>query len=204
MNRRLFLHTSLLAAAGATLTSSIAQAVEGKVGKISPAEFKKINTEAGAKLAAIKTTSDALSEADAKLLTEIALGGIMQLEMSRAALASATSDDVRAIAHAEVQEQTGLSAKLKEIAAAKGARLPVAPDEKTNQAVTKLEKKTGAEFDREYLKESGVDGHQLMQKTMEKVQSTAADATLKRLASTALPLIQKHLEVSREEMKDVG
>ena len=114
MNRRFFLHTSLLAAAGASLTHSIAHAADGKVGKVDPAEFKKINKEAGAKLAAIKPTSDPLSNADGALRIEIATGGMMQLEMSRAAVDKATSQDVRAIAQAEVEEQTGLAAKLKE------------------------------------------------------------------------------------------
>jgi putative membrane protein len=193
----------MLAAAGTAVTSSIANAADGKVGKVAPTEFKKINAEAGAKLAAIKPTSDPLSNADGALLIEMALGGMMQLEMSRAALAKATSGDVRAIAHAEVEEQTGLAAKLKEIATAKSAQIPDAPDEKTKKAVEKLDAKTGAAFDKDYLQESGVDGHQMLQKTMEKVQSKAADATLKLVASTALPLIQKHLEVSKDELKDV-
>ena len=39
---------------------------------------------------------------------------------------------------------------------------------------------------------------------MDKVQSKAADATLKAIAATALPLIKNHLQVSQHEMKDPG
>ena len=38
----------------------------------------------------------------------------------------------------------------------------------------------------------------------DKVQSKAADATLKASAATALPLIKTHLQVSQDEMKDLG
>lgn len=39
---------------------------------------------------------------------------------------------------------------------------------------------------------------------MDKVQSKAADATFKPIAATALPLIKTHLQVSQDEMKDLG
>ena len=64
--------------------------------------------------------------------------------------------------------------------------------------------KSGADFDKEYLQEGGVDGHQLLEKTMTKVQSKASDATLKELAMTTLPLIKTHLQAARDEMKDKG
>jgi putative membrane protein len=204
MNRRHFLETAIVAVAGTTLIIPFAQAVPGKVGNLDPAAFKKINKDAGEKVAAIKPTSDPLSAADAKLLVEVALGGMMQLEMSKVAFGKATSADVRAIAEAEVEEQTGLAAKLKEIAAAKGGTLPAELDDKGKAMVKKLHDKTGADFDREYLQESGVHGHQKLNKTMMKVQSDAADATLKTVASTALPLIQTHLQVSKDEMKDLA
>ena len=39
---------------------------------------------------------------------------------------------------------------------------------------------------------------------MDKVQSKAADATLKTIAATALPLIKAHVQVSQDDMKDLG
>jgi putative membrane protein len=204
MNRRLFIHTSLLAAAGASITSAFAASAPGTIGKLPEAEFLKINKEAGAKVAAIKPAGGALSKGDEKLMLEIAAGGMMQLEASRVAVKMATSPDVRTIAQAEVDEQTGLSAKLGEIAAAKKVTLPTERDDKTKKMVAKLEGLSGAEFDKAYLKESGVKGHQLLNATMSKVQSKAEDATLKMVASTALPLIKTHLQVSQDEMADMG
>jgi putative membrane protein len=204
MNRRKFILTTSLATAGAVITHQSFGANDGKVGTIEAAEWQKINMEAGQKLAAIKPSADKLSDADQKLMMEIAVGGMMQLELSKAAVAKAASADVKAYAQAEVDEQTGLAAKLKEIAKAKGVTLPEASDDKTKKAVEKLNAKASAGFDKEYLQEGGVDGHQLLEKTMNKVSANASDATLKQVASTALPLIKTHLQAARDEMKDKG
>lgn len=204
MNRRHFILTTSLATAGAVLTQSAFAAHDGKIGTIDAAEWTKLNKEAGEKVKAIKPGAEKLSDSDQKLMLEIAAGGMMQLELSKTAVAKATSADVKAYAQAEVEEQTGLAAKLKEIAAAKGATLPEAPDDKTKKAVEKLNAKSGADFDLDYLQHSGVDGHEKLEKTMSKVVSQAADATLKTVASTALPLIKTHLQAARDEMKDKG
>lgn len=204
MNRRNFVHASVLAATGAVIIAPLSLAAAGKVGNLDPVEFTRINKEAGAKLASIKPGAEPLSGADKKLLLEIAAGGTMQLEMSKAAVAKATSEDVRAVAQAEVEEQTGLAAKLKEVAAAKSVTLPEGPDEKTKKMVAKLQAMSGTDFDRAYLKQSGVEGHEKLNATMDKVQSKAADATLKTIAATALPLIKTHLQVSQDEIKDLG
>lgn len=204
MNRRNFITTATLAAAGAAITTTAFAAHDGKVGTFDTATWIALNKEAGEKVKGLKPSADKLSDADQKLLTEIATGGMLQLELSKAAVAKATSADVKAYAQAEVEEQTGLAAKLKEIATAKGASIPETPDDKIQKAVAKLNDKSAAAFDAEYLEEGGVDGHQDLEKTMHKVQSTAADATLKELASITLPLIKTHLQAARDEAKDKG
>jgi putative membrane protein len=204
MNRRSFLQTSALAAASVTFTSVVARAADGKVGKHDPAEWDKINKAAAQKVAAIKPTGDPLSDDDQKLMLEIAAGGMMQLVVSKVAVEKATDADVKLLAQAEVEEQTGLSAKLKEIATAKKVTLPEAPDAKTQDMLKMLNGQSGAEFDRAYVEQSGVKGHQALNATMEKVESKAKDAALKALAAAALPLIKTHLEASRAEMSELG
>jgi putative membrane protein len=189
------------ATASAFIPRGIA-AAPGQIGGMSVEEFKAINKAAGDKVKAIEPGSERLSGDDGKLMERIALGGMMQLELSRLATKMAKSDDVRTIADAEVEEQLGLSAKLKKVAAAKGATLPESPDEETKKMMQKLQGLFGAEFDKAYLTESGVKGHALLNKTMVDVQAKAGDETLKAIAKTALPLIQTHLRVAEEELQD--
>jgi putative membrane protein len=202
--RREFLQTAILTAAGVTLITPLTRAAAGYVGRLPAPEFVKLNADAGAKMAGVKPDKAALSKDDDMLIKEIAMGGAMQLELSKVAVTKASSEDVRIYAQAEVDEQTGLSAKLKEIATAKGVALPEGPDDETKKMVTKLQEKSGKDFDRAYLKEVGVEGHEKLKKTMTKVKAGATDGTLKVVADLALPLIETHLQAAQDEMKDVG
>ena len=167
------------------------------MGNLSEQEFNRINQEGAAKVQAIKATKDPLSSADQELMMQVAKGGMMQLEVSKVAVSKATSEQVRKLAQSEVEEQTGLAAKLKEIATAKGVTLPTSPDTQTKAMVSKLQSMSGAGLDRYYVQESGVKGHQKLDKVMGSVQASAKDSGLKSLAQAAHPLVQVHLQVSQ-------
>ncbi|HEY8560139.1 MAG TPA: DUF4142 domain-containing protein [Pyrinomonadaceae bacterium] len=170
------------------------------IGNLSTDEFERVNAEGQRAVAAIAPTSGALSKADQKLMTEVAMGGMMQLEVSRAALEKVTSPEARLLAQSEVEEQTGVAAKLREIAAAKGFTLPAAPDPKTAALISKMNGVSGNELDVFYIRESGVNGHEKLQKVMTKVQSKATDPSMKSLAAATLPVIRVHMQVSRAEV----
>lgn len=175
-----------------------------KVGRESKAEFDRMNQKGAAAVAAISPTSAKLSSADQALMMEVAKGGMMQLEVSKIAVQSASSDEVRQLAQAEVEEQTGLSAKLKEIADAKGVTLPSTPDAETQAMVTKMQGMTGANFDKMYVSESGVKGHEKLDAVMSKVRSSASDSNLKDVEKAAHPLVKTHLKVAREIMNKMS
>ncbi|MCW1912958.1 DUF4142 domain-containing protein [Luteolibacter sp. GHJ8] len=203
MNRRILLRSAGFTAMGLSLTLTAKAKDDGKAGELGAAEFKKINSEAGSKLKALKVNDTALSEADKALVDEVALGGMMQLQVSEIALEKTTSADVKLIAGAEVEEQTGLAAKLKEFASAKGTKLPTQLNDKGRKLLADL-KAAGKELDRVYLEKSGVEGHQELMKTMSKVKASAVDNALKALAETALPLIEVHLAVAKQEVLALG
>lgn len=70
-------------------------------------------------------------------------------------------------------------AKLAEFATAKQVAMPKDPHRKTARLLKDLNGKQGAAFDRVYLDESGVAGHQMRRDTMMKVQAEATDPALK-------------------------
>lgn len=203
MNRRHCLKTGALAGIALTFGMTQLQAASGMLGKMGPDEWKKANSDAGAKVKGLAVGSKALSEDDAELLKEIAMGGMMQLQLSEVAARMGSSEDVKMIASAEVEEQTIVGAKIKEIAKAGGVTLPEGPDEEAREAIEKLKAKKGLEFDKHYLKVSGVDGHEKLKDTMEKVRSKAESQVLKDLAETTLPIIKVHLQVSKDEASDM-
>jgi putative membrane protein len=203
MNRRKCIQRGAMALVAVSFISPLAHAASGMLGKMGPDEFKKANADAGTKVKAIHPAGGGLSEGDKDLLKEIALGGMMQMELSKVAASMGSSEDVKMIANAEIEEQTVVGEKLKEIAAAGGASLPGAPDDDTTKLVEKLKKETGLELDKMYLKKSGINGHEKLKDTMEKVQKKAENAALKALADAALPLIRTHLQVAKDESADM-
>ncbi|CAN5660024.1 hypothetical protein BH09BAC4_BH09BAC4_37040 [soil metagenome] len=168
------------------------------IGKETKANFDSQNQKGAAAVSAVSATPAKLSSADQNLMMQVAKGGTMQLEMSRVAVQKASSPEVRQFAQAEVDEQTGLSAKLQEIASAKGVTLPSGPDAETQAMVTKLQGATGASLDKMYMDESGVKGHQKLDKVMSTVESTASDASLKGVGKAAHPLVKTHLKVAQQ------
>ncbi|RIV19759.1 DUF4142 domain-containing protein [Fibrisoma montanum] len=174
------------------------------IGKYSPSEFDSKNKQGAQAVAAVNATNAPLSQADQDLMKQVAMGGMMQLQVSQLAVDKASSEDVRKLAQAEVEEQTGLSAKLKEIASAKGVTLPTTPDAETQAMLTKMQGLSGAEFDRQYVQQSGVNGHEKLDRVMSKVESDAKDQSLKNLAKAAHPLVKTHLQVSRDELNQLA
>lgn len=175
-----------------------------RIGDMKTAKFQKKNKKGGDKVASISPGTETASETDKQLMMQIAMGGMKQLMVSQAVLEKATNPKVKMLAQSEVEEQTGVSNKLKELAAAKGVTLPAAPDAETERLVAQAKSLSGAQLDQFYLNESGVKGHQQLQATMNTVSSTANLRELKKLARATLPVIGMHLEVSQEEMKMMG
>lgn len=174
------------------------------VGKESKSAFDRANQKGAATVAAIKPTSAKLSDADQALMMEVAKGGMMQLETSKIAVQKAQNAEVRQIAQAEVDEQTGLSAKLKEIASAKSVTLPSAPDAELQSMLTAMQGMSATELDKHYMQEHAVKGHEKLDATMSKVKSSASDSNLKAVANAAHPLVKTHLKVSREVVAKMG
>lgn len=172
-----------------------------KIGNMSTTAFMNINKKGGEMVAAIKPTATPLSAGDKKLFMQVAAGGQRQLAISQAVLDKVTNPQVRVLAQSEVEEQTGVAAKLAEMADAKGITLPEGPADSVQLMVNRVQEMTGQELDAFYINESGVKGHELLQKTMTTVNANAKDAGLKKLATVTLPVIRTHLSVSKELRK---
>lgn len=191
---------SVITASLISFTATAQQDAQGtdRIGKMSVTSFNSINAKGNQMVSAITPTSAKLSAADSKLMMKVAAGGQRQLAVSQAVLDKVTNPQVKLLAASEVEEQTGVSAKLKEIADAKGVTLPEGPDSEAQALVSQAQNLSGAELDAFYINQSGIKGHELLQATMNTVNSSAKDATLKKLATATLPVIKTHLSVSRE------
>lgn len=171
---------------------------DARVGKMLVSEFQQANAKGAEMVKAIIPDSKPLSATDQQLFNKVALGGMRQLKVSQAVLAKATDEQVKILAQSEVEEQTTLSAKLKEIAAAKGISLPADPDAETNALANQVQNLSATDVNLFYIRESGIKGHEMLKETMSTVKGDANDDNMKALAKATLPVIKTHLKVSKQ------
>jgi putative membrane protein len=135
---------------------------------------------------------------DAKFMMTAAEGGMAEVEMARIAQERASSDAVKQYAQRMIDDHTKAGDELKQLAAMKGITLPTGPNASHMALMEKLRQKTGADFDRMYIKESGVKAHQSMEKLFQKESTAGKDADAKAFAAKTLPTVQEHLRMARD------
>jgi putative membrane protein len=200
MKHRTTLHRGAAAIIASLGLAVAQQETDRNIGELSAEEFRKVNEVAGQRVKQLEAGSERLSQADQQLLQEIARGGTTLLELSRAAVDKVQTPSVKAFALAEVEEQETLNAKLKEIASVSDMRLPEDPPQEARQLIEQMQNQSGRELEQTYLRAGGVEGHEALKATMTRVQQQAESETLKELAAAALPLIEAHLNVARQEL----
>jgi putative membrane protein len=152
------------------------------------------NTAAGRGASGMAT----VSSSDRKFAMTAAMGGMSEVEMARLALTKASSDAVKQYAQKMIDDHTTANAELMQIASAKGITLPAAPDAKHRAMIAKMERLSGAEFDRQYIMMAGHKDHQKMEKLFRDESMRGRDADLKAFAAKTLPVVQMHLQMARD------
>ena len=66
--------------------------------------------------------------------------------------------------------------------------------------VTKMQGMSGVDFDKLYVSESGIKGHEKLDTVMSTVESKASDPSLQDIAKAAHPLVKAHLNVAKQIM----
>ena len=139
-----------------------------------------------------------MNSTDRKFAMMAAMGGMAEVEMARLALTKASSDAVRQYAQKMIDDHTAANAELMQIAAAKGMTLPAAPDAKMRAMMAKMERLSGAAFDREYIMMAGNKDHMKMEKLFRDESMRGRDADLKAFAAKTLPVVRMHLQMARD------
>jgi putative membrane protein len=139
-----------------------------------------------------------VGSSDRKFAMTAATGGMAEVEMARMALTKASSDAVKQYAQKMIDDHTTANTELMQIASTKGITLPTAPDAKHRAMMAKMERLSGAEFDRQYIMMAGHKDHQKMEKLFRDESMRGRDADLKAFAAKTLPVVQQHLQMARE------
>ena len=139
-----------------------------------------------------------LSSMDKKFMMEAGAGGMAEVELAKLALDKSSSDDVKKFAQQMIDDHTKAGEELMQVASQKNVTLPTGPDPKHAALMAKLRAMSGAEFDKMYIKEAGVNDHAKMEKLFQKESTGGKDADARSFAAKTLPTVQMHLKMARD------
>ena len=114
----------------------------------------------------------------------------------------AANDKVRQFGSRMVQDHSKANEELRQIAAGKGLQLPSAPGAQSQEMMAKMQKLSGAEFDRAYM-DHMVKDHKKDVAEFQKQAGSGTDPQLKAFAAKTLPTLQDHLKLAEATNSEV-
>ena len=139
-----------------------------------------------------KETASSDRFSDKHFLVKAAEGGMTEVELGQIAQQKASSPDVKQFGQHMVADHSKANEELKGIAQQKGVSIPTKLDTRHQAAVDRLNKLSGPDFDRAYVKDM-VKDHQKDVAEFERASSSAQDPDVKAFASKTLTVIKEHL-----------
>ncbi len=140
--------------------------------------------------------ASSLSHGDRKFIERAAKGGMAEVELGKLAQEKAASDQVKQFGKRMVDDHSKANDQLKSLAAAKGVQLPTELDRSDRREMDKLAKKSGADFDREYMSHM-VSDHKKDVSDFKGEAKGATDADVKNFAASTLPTLEQHLDLAK-------
>lgn len=141
---------------------------------------------------------DQVARGDRKFIEEAASSGMFEVQVSQLASSKATDANVKSFASMLVDHHTAANNELVKIANARGVELPPAPKRALRRDIEKMGKKSGAEFDRDFVRNVGIKAHEKDIKLFEKASKDVKDAELKAFVDKTLPTLREHLAAAQK------
>jgi predicted outer membrane protein len=140
-----------------------------------------------------------LSSGDAKILKDMAMADMAEVEGGKMAQSKGQSAEVKAFGQQMIDDHTQNLNEVKAMAEARGVTLPTEPDAKHKAMAAKLEKMSGASFDKSYMAQAGVQDHKAVHAKLMTASKKAKDPELKTLVDKTEAVVAQHLK-SAEQM----
>jgi putative membrane protein len=144
-----------------------------------------------------------LARGDASFMKKVAEANKAEVELGKLASERGSSEAVKKFAQRMVTDHGKASDELGRLAESKGVQLPTSLDAKHKRLHDKLAKLSGADFDREYMREMARD-HDADVKEFQKEAKNAKDADLKAWVGKTLPVLEEHKQEAHQVYASVG
>ena len=140
-----------------------------------------------------------------KFIQKAQASGKMEVEIGQLAQQQSQNQEVKNLAAALVRDHTQANQKLQQIASAKNITLDPKGEEhaKHQKHVEQLKGKTGAEFDKEFVR-MVLKHHKKGIAEFERCQNQLNDSELKSFISETLPKLRQHQQMASAAARSVG
>lgn len=155
------------------------------------------NASAGSSSAASSSKSS-VSKDDKDFMEDIAHANLAEVATGKMALEKSQNEQVKQFAQKMIDDHTKAEDELKQLADAKGVKLPTEPDMVHKTKAATLKPLSGNTFDKQYVKHAGVGDHENTHKLLQKVQSKAKDPDLKAYADKTIKAVEEHLSMAQQ------
>jgi predicted outer membrane protein len=170
----------------------------GSAGMTDKSATSSMGASGAGQSAAGAATGAKLSAGDEKILKDMAMANMAEVEGGKLAQSKSQSSEVKAFAQQMIDDHTANLNEVKTLAQARGVTLPTEPDAKHKAMAAKLEKMSGDAFDKAYMKQAGVQDHKTVHAKLTAASKKAKDAEVKALVDKTEPVVAQHLKSAQQ------
>jgi putative membrane protein len=132
-------------------------------------------------------------------LSQLAVNGLYELEVSRLAVQRATSPRVRALAQTVASHRTQSRQQLVALMRARGVAVPAQlPRDKAGKLQRLQALRPSHDFDAAYVRVVGVEDHETTIALLERARRNTRDAALASWIDRTLPVMRKDLQAAQQ------
>lgn len=180
-------------------TSTASTGTTGATPSAGTAAPAAASPDAGSTVNTSGTMSTApLQPADQKFLTQAAEGGMFEVEVGKLAAQKAADPGVKSFGQMLVDDHSAANDKLRQIASGHNLALPAALADDKKKELDQLDKLSGADFDKQFVKMVGIKDHHHDIDAFEKASRSAQSPDVKNFAADTLPTLKKHLAAAEK------
>ena len=152
--------------------------------------------------AVVGTSGEGAPRGVERFVNDVVAGNTAEIELSRMASERATNPEVKEFAQMMVRDHTTAGTELKQLLTQHNMQVRDVMDEKHRDLSQELSRKSGSEFDHEYMA-AMVDDHQHMENLLEgraneKANNQPLENAVNQWAAKTLPAVKHHLEMAQQ------
>ena len=148
----------------------------------------------------MSTGTMSVDKSTSEVMTKVADVGMTEVKLGQMAQDKGMSQRVKDFGAMMVKDHTAAGDELKSMARQKNVTLPETMSNDHQKKTDDLNKKTGKDFDKAYMK-AMVDGHQSTVNDFEKASKDTKDADVKAWVDKTLPTLKMHLDSAKAIQK---